>query len=541
MRFLLLCICFGLVSYFATGQTFQFGGPNPDKGQFISTLPNGNVILGGTQNDSCRFADTVLYSYNQNDTITRNGKSSDIMLARLDSGFDLKWIRQFGGLGYSSLQGLEAGQNQLVMAARFYKKFMTGKDTINGRDGFDQSIICLNTDGTTKWVSTFKSPNDVSIETVAQNDQGAVFVLGNVDDSLYLDNNSYTDTSLNSFLVKYQPDGTKSWVKVITDPIYSYDIALGSNNHLYYGGIINEKSLSLDGQQLVPSDTGSRAFIVKLNQGLEKVWAKTGFHDISRMRNMAYDQDDAELYVSGFFNNYLIFEDFSFNTGEIRDGFLFKLNSEGQVEYSQANSIDESGTVDVLKGEPFFSINGEDGVRILSDTLQTNAFLDGWVGKLGANGKVVNQVVTQGQAPPAITRINDIAINKQGDLFTTGSFNFETEFGDTVLSHWGSDDGYIWKIPNFTQTSGLADPTDASKNFPVSLYPNPTSGKLILENEKQQQSQPVTIYNAQGQPVKQGTLYPGTNTWNLDLPSGLYFLRANSQDGVRAVKRIVVK
>jgi hypothetical protein len=72
----------------------------------------------------------------------------------------------------------------------------------------------------------------------------------------------------------------------------------------------------------------------------------------------------------------------------------------------------------------------------------------------------------------------------------------------------------------------------------LKIYPNPANSKITIES---QQHELIEISNIQGQLIK--TLATTGNKTNIDvsaLPSGMYFVKVKSENGI-AVKKLVKK
>ncbi|WP_405569812.1 T9SS type A sorting domain-containing protein [Winogradskyella sp. Asnod2-B02-A] len=72
----------------------------------------------------------------------------------------------------------------------------------------------------------------------------------------------------------------------------------------------------------------------------------------------------------------------------------------------------------------------------------------------------------------------------------------------------------------------------------IVIYPNPTSGQLSVANNVSFNQ--MNIYSIDGKLIMQKSLQNGTNTFNLDLNSGIYVLECNGENS-RAIKKLVVK
>jgi hypothetical protein len=95
---------------------------------------------------------------------------------------------------------------------------------------------------------------------------------------------------------------------------------------------------------------------------------------------------------------------------------------------------------------------------------------------------------------------------------------------------------------DFVQTDDEIKPTTelgispVSKNDGISIYPNPVSDQLFIENKTGRFNQ-FSIVNTVGQVVKQGSLKQGNNkVETISIGSGIYYIIVNGADGSRSMK-----
>ena len=72
----------------------------------------------------------------------------------------------------------------------------------------------------------------------------------------------------------------------------------------------------------------------------------------------------------------------------------------------------------------------------------------------------------------------------------------------------------------------------------IKVYPNPSEGFINIETESGEQIEEVNIYNAEGYKIR--TLN-GESSYNLDLPSGVYFLNIRSTTSAQFKKLIIAQ
>ena len=71
----------------------------------------------------------------------------------------------------------------------------------------------------------------------------------------------------------------------------------------------------------------------------------------------------------------------------------------------------------------------------------------------------------------------------------------------------------------------------------IGLYPNPNDGRFSIRTRIKEGS--VSIINAMGQTVYRSTTIP--NTYNLQLPNGVYTMQVKTDDGVKSLRFVVSK
>jgi len=87
-------------------------------------------------------------------------------------------------------------------------------------------------------------------------------------------------------------------------------------------------------------------------------------------------------------------------------------------------------------------------------------------------------------------------------------------------------------------TASLAPPLSKGE---MTVYPNPTTGDITLDFGIGKSGQ-MTIYNAQGQQVRQATVQSGVHyTEGKVLPTGLYFVEVVADGEKRTTKLIIAR
>ncbi|MDO4728000.1 MAG: T9SS type A sorting domain-containing protein [Bacteroidota bacterium] len=147
-----------------------------------------------------------------------------------------------------------------------------------------------------------------------------------------------------TFIAKFSSDGTLIYSKYT--PFFVHDLLIDSNDYLYILGTTNNPDLAT--HHIWDFDFGTSSSIVaRLNPDLLMDWCANVPSDVN---SMCFD-DDQNLYVAGTtLTNQGITTDGTFqpdfiaepstNGGYIKNGFVFKLNNQGQLQWSTYNGID---------------------------------------------------------------------------------------------------------------------------------------------------------------------------------------------------------
>ena len=92
---------------------------------------------------------------------------------------------------------------------------------------------------------------------------------------------------------------------------------------------------------------------------------------------------------------------------------------------------------------------------------------------------------------------------------------------------WGENVGLNWN-----ENLNIME-TEVVKTI---IYPNPSSGTINFSTYMQDEI--IEIFNTNGQNILNKVI-DSANTLELDLPSGIYFLRSNTKSGIYYSKLII--
>jgi len=221
------------------------------------------------------------------------------------------WTRLEGAINKSS-----AGNDLAI--DKDGNSYMVGH--IIGKNAAKGFVNKYAVDGSKLWTRKIKNnvKKNISAEAVALDSVGNCYVA--------CSNNT---KKINSFLVKYNPDGTEKWFKIIKTHhawTYIYDLAIDKSDNLYITGFIGSK---LDNND-IPNKTD--LFITKYNSAGIHQWtrllgdAKANTYGIG----IAID-NHTNIYVTGETDNSLDGQNIKIPV----DGLVVKYDSNGNKKWAR--------------------------------------------------------------------------------------------------------------------------------------------------------------------------------------------------------------
>ncbi|WP_179351928.1 T9SS type A sorting domain-containing protein [Winogradskyella vidalii] len=221
--------------------------------------------------------------------------------------------------------------------------------------------------------------------------------------------------------------------------------------------------------------------------------------------------DDVSANVT---NNIIEDNDTQGNPNLGGSGISLNATSEGNIVVASGNSIRRNLWGITLQGES--SINLGDDI----DNVGQNVFSE--------NGN--------GGFTYALFNNTDNAITALHNCWDEANAPITLADAEAVISHQ-NDNATLGLVTFDPVDCGFLSVEDLAL-VDITIYPNPTSGQVILDNNKSFKQ--MNVYSIDGKLMLQKTLQIGTNEMNLDLNSGMYVLELNG-DNTKAVKKLIVK
>jgi len=383
-----LVICLFLVALSGKSQSVEWlvsaGGDKSDKGSTIVVDQDGYIYETGYYNEEADFG-----PYN---TAFSFPSSKEVYVAKMDPDGNYLWVRN--GLNYFDDRGLG---------------------------------LCVDEDGFVYVTGTCWGGLE----------WGSLSVYNNT---------SYTDQI---FIVKIDPLGNEVWMKNagINEASYPYnddhgqDLAADGNGNIYVTGFMsnNDDFSVLDAHfdaitvPMQPND--SLAFVAKLDTDGNWAWVET-FDGIYASRDNACAVDDeGNVYITGSFTDDALFGTTTLSSYGKQDIYVVKYNPDGVFQW-----VRQAGSTKSDRGNGI--IYGHDGHMYVTGefrdvcSFKSGLYLDNYggpkgrdifVAKISKDGEWI--WASKGGSKKGSDKGIEITANSQGNIFVTGQFSANADFG----------------------------------------------------------------------------------------------------------------
>jgi flagellin-like hook-associated protein FlgL len=255
--------------------TRSLGSSVNESGNALTTGLDGSIYMSG-------YADGNL------DGETSNGLT-DAFIAKFNSDGSKAWTKLWGGNGRDYGSALTTGLDGSIYMSGTTDGNLEGQTNSGGNAAF---ITKYNTDGTKAWTRILGTSVNTGSAAITTGLDGSIYISGVTDGNLDGQTNS---GGYDAFISKYNTDGTKAWTRLLGSG--SLDgasaVTTGLDGSIYLSG---NTTGNLDGY----ANSGVLdSFITKFNADGTKVWTKllgSSSDDTGRALTTGID---GAIYVSG--------------------------------------------------------------------------------------------------------------------------------------------------------------------------------------------------------------------------------------------------
>ena len=301
-------------------------------------------LIGGSANESIRIMitglDGSIYVGGYTSSTTLNGQANADTTGSTLDGFVAKytpdgeklWTKLIGGSGDEGILTMTTGLDGSIYVGGETNSTTLDGQANSGLEGTSDGFVAkYSPEGTKLWTKLIGGSGDEFIYAMTTGLDGSIYV-GGATSSTTLDGQANADTTgstFDGFVVKYTPEGTKLWTKLIGG---SGDesiriIITGLDGSIYVGG--STHSTTLDGQANADT-TGSTldVFVAKYSAEGTKLWTKLiGGSGDESIRTIITGLDGS-IFVGGYTLSSILDGQYNADpTGITYDGFLARYSA----------------------------------------------------------------------------------------------------------------------------------------------------------------------------------------------------------------------
>jgi hypothetical protein len=417
-----------------------------------------------------------------------------------------EWAKSFGSNAEDAGRSVSADASWNVYTAGHFQgtvDFDPGEETTNLTSGIPAGFFVqkLDSEGNFLWAKSFGATGTgVGLFVpLAVDDAGNTYIAGNFSGTVDFDPgegeaNLTAAGEKDMFIQKMDATGNFLWVKAIISGvdwahIQCFSITLDTFGNLYTIGHFGY-TYDFDPGESIANLTSSWGnidiFIQKLDTDGNFIWAKSLVGNATEFGYGIVTDALGNIYTAGLFTSIIDLDPgpdiSSFTSAGGNDAYVQKLDSEGNYiwgktyggaggTYCESLAIDAAGNV--YTSGTFEENEGDydpgDGIA----TLTTAGFWDIYVHKLDAEG---NFVWVKSFGGPGIDKGRSIALDGQGNIYTTGYFRETTDFdpGEQIvnLTADGSMDIFIQKMDEDGNFLGALAFGSNGEDQPFSIFSN---------------------------------------------------------------------
>jgi uncharacterized protein (AIM24 family) len=331
-----------------------------------------------------------------------------------------------------------------------------------GDIAYDLTFMCLRVYNGTKWVCTYQNPADNSpnitaiitaggtsvdaSKSIAVDNDGNIFITGEFRETTNFETTSITSAGNSDiFVAKYNSSGILQWVQNAGGVSYDFsnDIAIDTDGNVFITGSF--QGTASFGTVSKTSTGSNDTFLAKYNSSGILQWVQTA-GGTSNDTSMGVTVDyDGNVLITGNFQRTASFGTVSKTSNGYNDIFVAKYSSSGILQWVQtAGGISYDGSSDIAvdtDGNVFITGSFQ-GTASFGTISRTSAGdNDMFVAKYDPVSISWSWVQTAGGGSVDIG--DNIVVDAVGDVFITGNFQGTANFGTISRTSNGYNDTFV--------------------------------------------------------------------------------------------------
>lgn len=516
------------------------GSVSYDCGTGIVCDAEGNSYVTGQFVGSATFGDITLESYGD----------FDVFVAKVDSEGNYLWASRAGGPSWEYVNGIAQDASGNCYITGYYTSSAQFGSTTLSCSGYDDIYIAkIDTLGNWQWVVSVGGTARDAARSIACDNAGNIYIAGSIIGTVDFGGTVLTcGAQKDGFVAKLNNNGNWLWAAKIggTNDDYVTAITTDHLGNCYITGTF--KSNGTAGAIILFSRGQEDVFIAKLDSTGSFVWAKTaGGANADEGSSIAVDS--TYCYVTGRFESSATFGTTVLPSAGEKDIFVAKLSLDGSyiwtksaggagTDFGSGICADATGNIYVVGSYQLLFYMG-------SSYLMSCGSYNIFVTQLDAEG-TFTWVLEAGGVD--VDHGSAIALDTQGNIYLTGSFFDEADFGDISIAGFSYYDVFVAKVaPQGVPVTDENTPGYHSVTYLADAYPNPVSkggSSTITASLPRGETGEISIYNLKGQLVETHLIYSGEQHIsfpNIPLPAGVYFYRLRTPSRTEMKKLVLLR
>lgn len=326
---------------------------------------DGSVITVGF------FSNTLSYGGN----LALSAGSRDGYAAKIDTNGNGVWNVSMGGTGVDEVYNIAISGDDIYLVGYFQSTATFGTHELTSIGNNDGFLAKLDSDGDFLWAVGGGSTGSESINGVAVDNDGNIYISGSVASSGTFDGQAFTSSGQDGMLAKYNSAGELQWLRNYGNAQVQIfeDIVIDNDGNLVVTGYFRN-TFTLGTDFLSASGTGE-ILIAKFDTDGNVIKARSiGSSDDDYPNGLIVDSDN-NVIITGYTRQMLIIDGNNADYYGGTDGFLVRLDSD--LDYLNAVGFG-STSIDIGNGMVLDSYENV----ILCIDLSFNVSQSGTIGNL---------------------------------------------------------------------------------------------------------------------------------------------------------------
>ncbi len=392
-----------------------------------------------------------------------NGGGEDAFLSKFSSDGSRIWTRLIAstdvlldGTYREAANGVAIGSDGAIYVAGSIRGSVDGQNFSGGN--VDAFVTKFSSDGNRAWTRLIGSSGAETAYALTVGADGSIYVAGVTEGVGSLDGIPRNISSLrDGFVTKFNPDGTKSWTRLISSEgvDQAYALTTGSDGFIYVSGVTTG---SLNGQV---NSGGVDAFLTKVATDGSLIWTRTlGTGDWVE-GNALTSTSDGSIYVAGLARGTL---DGLASYG-MEDAFIAKYNANGVKAWTRTlgtSAGDRAYGLATASDGSIFVAGLANGVLDSQASAGSN---DVFVARYDADG---TKVWTKQFGSSNHDQANAVVAGSSGAIYVAGSADGNLN-GEVGLGTWSSSDAFAVKLSQTTTTNNASQSSSNASATPLPI------------------------------------------------------------------------